>query len=160
MVGGIYDCAGQCETGDAACAEACYGEATTQAQALYDEADACFASCADDVPPQNCWADNCTDLGASCFLGSYGMGDLSCEEALSCLNDCATTVDPQSCSMECLHGSTAEAQSQFLGVQWCLVGACSALDPDEDVAACQNEAAGPGGVCEAHVSACLALDVP
>ncbi|MGB0589587.1 MAG: hypothetical protein ACPGU1_07915 [Myxococcota bacterium] len=154
--GGIYTCQGDCEVGDDACVTDCIAAGASAAQELYDAADACFTGCGQVDNVQGCWSENCTGVGAECFYETAGSG--TCVDTYNCLDACGNSFDFQACAADCVSAASTEGQEQVLALEWCVMGACDALTEVDEIQACQAEAVGAGGACEAPVDICLGAD--
>ncbi len=114
---GIFDCFGDCLTGDQICLQNCLGDGTPQATVIYNNLitcldDAGYFDCpdGDDACQDNAF-DSCMDQYYACF-----HGDEPCPHLYVCIIGCP--AGDSDCSSNCFSSATIEALNvwdQFIG---------------------------------------------
>ena len=129
--GGMISCMALCGE-DQACLQACYDDASADAQAAYDAMEACVQPACGDLmndptKAQLCALKNCEDELAGCT----GLGDLGCQGIIGCMQQCGQT--DQACMMDCLNDGSAAGQIALLEIEVCLVDNCSDCNQTDTV---------------------------
>ncbi|MCB9546921.1 MAG: hypothetical protein H6706_13860, partial [Myxococcales bacterium] len=137
---GLNECLSGCGEGDDACTDACFGDATPQAQATFTAAIECIQANGGDQ--------NACQAEIEACIGEFDpgpTGDLSCSELNDCLFNCAD--GDQACGQACFGMATAQAQQQFIAAVECI----DANGGNQEACAAEIEAClggggpGPGG---------------